>query len=105
METLPQIMSNKIRETYTYTRINTPEEYDIGIEKICVLPAEYFSPKYPNGFKCPTTKNTYAVHHFAASWYPIDKRLFRITRRLFGYRVAHFISSMIKGLKSLIKNR
>ena len=104
METLPQIMSNKIRGSYTYTKINTPEEFDRNIEKLCVLPAEYFSPKYPNGFKCPTTKNTYAVHHFAASWYPIDKKLFRITRRLFGYRVAHFISTTIKGIKSFITN-
>lgn len=103
MITLPQIMSDRIHEKYTYHRISLLSDFDRDTEKICVFPAEYFSPKFPNGFKCPVTTNTYAVHHFAASWYPIDKKLFRITRKFFGYKVAHMISVTIKGMKSIFR--
>lgn len=99
METLPQIMSNRIRESYTYTRISTPKEFDVNVQKLCVLPAEYFSPKHPNSFNCDCTNNTYTIHHFEASWYPIDKKLFRFICKLFGYKVACLISKIIKKIK------
>ncbi|WP_277234697.1 glycosyltransferase [Phocaeicola salanitronis] len=102
MQTLPVIMSEEIRRHYTYTKITNPKEFRMDEKALCVLPAEYFSPKYPNSFKCPVTSRTYAVHHFAASWYSVDKKAFRMVRRLFGYKVAHFFSVLIKKSKAFI---
>lgn len=100
METLPKIMSNIIRESYTYKRIITPSDFNNITGQLCVLPAEYFSPKYPNGFKCPINDNTYTIHHFEASWYTIDKKLFRFTRKILGVKVASTISSLVKWVKN-----
>ena len=105
METLPLIMSKEIRNRYKYLKISSPSAFTLDENVLFVFPAEYFSPKYPNGFKCPITLNTYAVHHFAASWYPIDKKVFRVIRKLFGYKFAHFVSIVVKGIKSLLFKR
>lgn len=99
MITLPRIMSEEIKRNYTLKDIKNINEFDyINSDIISAFSPEFFSPKFPNSFKCATTKETFAVHHFAASWYPIDKKLFRIVRKLFGYRVAHFFSKIIKGI-------
>lgn len=97
MVTLPCIMSDEIKRNYYMRDIANPEEFNNEPSEIYVFPADYFSPKFPNSFKCANTENTYTVHHFAASWYPVDKKLFRLIRKLFGYKVAHFISKLIKG--------
>ena len=99
MQTLPAIMSQEINRHYEYKKVRIPKEFEVDSDKFCVLPAEYFSPKYPNGFKCPITSNTYCVHHFAASWYPVDKKAFRMIRKLFCYKTAHLMSVLIKGRK------
>lgn len=103
MLTLPIIMSEEIRKHYEYTKIKAPIRFQIDDKKLCVLPAEYFSPKYPNGFKCPVTMNTYAIHHFVASWYPIDKKIFRLILKLCGYKVAHGISVIVKRIKAIVR--
>lgn len=104
MQTLPVIMSEEIFKHYEYVKMKNPVEFQVNDKKLCVLSAEYFSPKYPNSFKCPVTINTYAVHHFAASWYPIDKKAFRLIRKLFGYKVAHGISVMVKQVKAIVSH-
>lgn len=102
METLPVIMSKEIRKHYRYTKINSLKEFQGGNEILSIFSAEFFSPKYPNSFRCPITQNTYAVHHFAASWYPVDKKAFRTIRKIFGYKVAHGISVVVKGSKAFV---
>ena len=99
MLTSPCIMSEEIRKKYQYMRITDISEFNMDNKNICVFTPEYFSPKYPNSFKCDCTDRTYTVHHFAASWYPMDKKMFRLTRKLFGFKVAHFISQTIKTIK------
>lgn len=103
METLPTIMSSVIARQYEYQKINRIGDFSCDGHKLCVFPAEYFSPRFPNSFKCPVSPNTVAIHHFAASWYPMDKKMFRMVRSLFGYRVAHFCSVAIKGIRKLMK--
>lgn len=103
METLPQIMSDKIRERYEYVKIASFSDFMCDPKKLCVFPAEFFSPKYPNGFRCPVTQRTYAIHHFAASWYPTDKKIFRMVRRVFGYQVAHTLSALSKSILAALK--
>lgn len=89
-------MSNSINGKYKYVRIKCLSDFQRKENVFCVFPATYFSPKYPNSFKCPISSHTYCIHHFAASWYPMDKKIFRLIRRLFGYKVAHFCSVVIK---------
>lgn len=93
METLPVIMSKEVCKRYEYIRISSKDKFKEEKGSFCVFPAEYFSPKYPNAINnCPITKETYAIHHFAASWYSTEQNVFRIVRMLFGYQVAHFLS-------------
>lgn len=99
LATLPNIMSEKICDQYDYVKVLNIKDFMIDSSKVCVFPAEYFSPKFPNGFQCPITSNTYAVHHFSASWYPVEKKIYRLIRRIFGYRFAHFLSIIIKRIK------
>ena len=103
MITLPCIMSEVIRNKYQYRSIKELSDFKteskIENNNLNVFKPEYFSPKYPNSFRCDCTNKTYAIHHFAASWYPMDKKLFRLTRKLFGFKVAHLISLTIKTIK------
>lgn len=103
MKTLPTIMSSVIAQQYEYQKINRIGDFSYDNHRLCVFPAEFFSPRFPNSFKCPISSNTITIHHFAASWYPMDKKMFRIVRSLFGYRVAHFCSLVIKGIRKLMK--
>lgn len=100
MQTLPIIMHEKIQELYEYTIIKSPSEFHLDEKKINVLPAEYFSPKYPNSFKCTVTAHTYTIHHFSASWYSRNQRIFRLIRKFFGYKIAHNCSLFIKKIRS-----
>lgn len=101
MQTLPAIMSEEIRKHYEYHKISKPDEFQVDSKSLNVLPADFFSPKFPNGFKCPVSSNTYTIHHFEASWYPPSKKVFRLIRKLFGYKTAHFISAIVKGTKNI----
>lgn len=105
METLPSLMSAIIRKDWKYNRIMKPEDFINLPDEFCVFPAEYFSPKFPNGFRCPVTSATYSIHHFAASWYPADKKLFRFVRRLFGYGVAHSLSVAAKSVMGFFSGK
>lgn len=100
MTTLPVIMSDSINRKYKYIRMKYLSDFIKDENVFCVFPATYFSPKYPNSFKCPVSSYTYSIHHFAASWYPMDKKIFRLIRRLFGYNFAHFCSIIVKKMRS-----
>lgn len=101
MQTLPAIMSDEIHRHYKYHKISKPTDFRTDSKLLNVLPADFFSPKFPNGFQCPISPNTYTIHHFEASWYPPSKKVFRLIRKLFGYKTAHFISAIIKGTKKI----
>lgn len=45
-----------------------------------VFPKEYFAPKTLDG-DCRLTANTYAIHHYEASWVPLRWKVFRRVRR------------------------
>lgn len=99
MKTLPIIMSNMINCRYNYIRIKNKSEFIEKGDSFCVFPPLYFSPKYPNSFKYSVTPSTYAVHHFAASWYSREQKIFRLVRKLFGYKIAHCCSVFVKKMK------
>ncbi|MFL0165439.1 glycosyltransferase family 32 protein [Candidatus Clostridium helianthi] len=43
------------------------------VDGMTIYPVEYLCPISQNTFRCRMTKNTYSIHHFAASWLPEEE--------------------------------
>lgn len=66
------------------------------VANLIVYPKEYFCPKsFETGEIC-VTENTYAIHHFAASWRP-KFNLNRLISQIIGKRV----TNLVKKLKNI----
>ncbi|RZJ76585.1 MAG: glycosyl transferase [Flavobacterium sp.] len=66
---------------------------------LMVYPSEFFSPKSWKSLKIAITDNTYAIHHFAASWLSEPKTLLgRISNRLLGKLAADYLSRVYRGI-------
>ena len=52
--------------------------------KLCVLPADYFSPISLQTLRLTITENTVAIHHFAATWKPASHKIKRNIQRALG---------------------
>lgn len=96
MRPLPEIMGEIIAEDYSIIDINKIEEFNPGDGSFNLFPADYFSPKRNDTFKIEATENTYSIHHFNASWFPPQKKVFRVISRLLGYKTAVALSSFLK---------
>lgn len=72
---LPSILKKCIVDNYSMQLINTPSEFIVNPNVVCVLPSDYFSPKNYVTKKIKITKNTYSIHHFAGTWQPIWKKI------------------------------
>mgnify|MGYP002598572470 CR=1 FL=1 len=72
---LPSILKNCIVNNFKVQEINHPSEFNINPEIVCILPADYFSPKNYVTKKIKITKNTYSIHHFAGTWQPLWKKI------------------------------
>lgn len=71
LKPLPEIIENALLNCgYEFYDIKHPSQtIDATTKKlIAVLPNEYFSPMSYKTRKLSVTPNTYAIHHFAASW-------------------------------------
>jgi hypothetical protein len=70
---LPSVVKRTIEENYVLKWVNSPEEISRNEQEVCVLPVDYFSPKYwKTGEMVQKTDRTYTIHHFKMSW--IKKR-------------------------------
>ena len=96
MKTMPDIMDELLSHKLNYKVINSKNEFDDKNGILSVFTAEYFSPKYSNNPNIRTTKNTYTIHHFEATWYPVGKKMFRVITKYFGYKTARFFSILYK---------
>lgn len=47
---------------------NTKQTITDGISQVAVFPTEYFCPKDFESGDCILSENTYAIHHYSASW-------------------------------------
>lgn len=66
---------------------------------IWVYPQEYFCPKDGGSGKMThLTENTYSIHHYTASWYTNKKKVFKIMRRMFGFRFTNFLANIYRGI-------
>lgn len=84
---------------YEFRIISNINDFEHTQNRINIFTPDFFSPKYPNSFKCPITRNTVAIHHFAASWYTPQQQIFRTIRKYFGYNIAHLCSKIYKTAK------
>ncbi len=66
---LPQVCA-KMLKNYTIRDCKTIAEWVDGDDYICRFPADWFSPKSWETLVIDVTKNTYCIHHFAATWHP-----------------------------------
>lgn len=67
---------------------------------VTFYPKDYFCPKDHLTNKINLTKNTYCIHHFAASWLKpsakIKLRIYRFINKIFGDKVSDFIHKIYR---------
>ena len=96
MVTMPEVMDIIAKKFYSYKLINKAEDFSVDKDVMNIFEADFFSPKYSNNPHVPISKNTYCVHHFEASWYPISKKAYRKLSETFGEKFANVLSSIYK---------
>lgn len=63
---------------------------------IYIYPQEYFCPKSFENGKIYLTKNTYTIHHFAASWLSHRQKICLILKRIMGVKNISFLQKLLK---------
>ncbi|MFG5857003.1 MAG: glycosyltransferase family 32 protein [Dysgonomonas mossii] len=75
------------------------------ISGLTIYPSDYFSPKSFETDKINITKNTYTIHHYAASWVPrymqLEKKIWNLLNLKNRYFLARFVAK-IKKIKNKI---
>lgn len=94
MLTCPDVMDNIVKKTMQYNVIESKKDFRVSPDVLNVFDASFFSPKYSNNPYVEVTDDTYSIHHFEASWYPVDKRVYRWIYRVFGTKCASFASKL-----------
>ena len=104
MITLPQVM-NRYIERKRKIVVAGKEEILKNMDKnydshFYLFEKDFFSPKDMGTGSLKSTKNTYAIHHFAMSWIPAAEKfipnLKRALMKLFGVKTIHAIIRLIK---------
>ena len=65
---MPAIFRKCIESNYDLHYIQNQDEFDYSKDVVNVFPVDWFSPKNWDSHRIRCTKNTYSIHHFAASW-------------------------------------
>lgn len=101
--TLPRIMDETINKYFTEKHITNLEEFDYNPNVISIFSSDWFSPKsYKDGKIC-LTDNSYTIHHFASSWHGSKEKLYNLTRKIVGEKIAHNISLSYKSIRRILK--
>lgn len=86
---------NTVLRKYGITNINE-EQF---IEGIHIYPTDYFCPKAGYGTDINITSNTFSIHHYAASWVPLNRkirgRVYYTIKRVAGDNVAESIRRIV----------
>lgn len=73
-----------------------------NIQRICginIYPMDYFCPMDYNTGKLILSKNTRSIHHYAKSWHGTKEKLYETVSKIFGSKVAQFMSRLWKALR------
>lgn len=92
---LPDIMTYHVEN---YKIIISENDFNYNDDNILqVFTKDYFSPKNGVGGKLSyLTSNTYSIHHYNASWYPMRKRLYAFILRSTNPWLANKLSIIYK---------
>ena len=96
LRTLPDIATDVANSEYTMIEVSSPAQISANSDELCILPADYFSPKRNDNFKVEQTSNTYTIHHFTATWFPPKAKFFRFVSKYLGFRFAVAMSNLFK---------
>ena len=72
---------------------------DIQVCKgVHIYPIDYFCPlNYYTG-EINITENTYSIHHYMASWISREQKMFRFVKKIFGKKIADYLSKTLKNM-------
>lgn len=87
-------LNTEILKKYGYRYSNKIE--NIPEINAAIYPPEYFDPIAPGDTENLLTKNTYSIHHYAASWTPYKNRVKRKIFNLIGQKNVNEIKKWIR---------
>lgn len=96
---IPNVMKQNIETISILKKIS---DFQSESSVVQVFPSMYFSPK-----NCDTseldqlTKETFSIHHFRGSWFPLNMRINRFVWKHLSNSQARFIQNCYQKLKSL----
>lgn len=90
--TMPQRFSECFREMYSVAQI---DDTTYELQDIIVYPQRYFQPIDFKTEELVLTKDTYAIHHYAASWYSPSKRFAKKCEKLLPRFLRRWIRKII----------
>lgn len=96
MTVCPDVLDGIVQKHMSRNVISSKSEFQNDPAIFNVFEPTVFSPKESGNPKIVTTENTYSIHHFEASWYPVSKKMYRWSRRVFGAKFTGFLSRIYK---------
>ena len=87
--------------------LNKLSEYQFKSDSIQVFTSHFFSPKNCDTSKLDKlTKQTFSIHHFRGSWFPLNMRLNRFVWKHLSHKQARFVQNCYqKTSRCLVKRR
>lgn len=96
---IPHVMKQNIEAISLLTKIS---DYQLGCSSTQVFECKFFSPKNCDTSKFDQiTKDTFSIHHFRGSWFPLNMRINRFVWKHLSNRQARFIQNCYQTIKSL----
>lgn len=96
---IPSIMKQNIGNI---SIINNILDYQSNCPSVQVFTAMFFSPKNCDTSKFDQlTKETFSIHHFRGSWFPLNMKINRFVWKHLSNRQARFIQNIYQKIKSL----
>jgi len=97
---IPKVMKQTLEN---FILIDDTREFKSANTVMQVFPACYFSPKNCDTSKFDKlTEDTYSIHHFRGSWFPIKMRINRFVWKHLGNKQAHFVQNSYWRLKKIL---
>ena len=88
---IPDVMKQNIEKIAI---LNNLSEYQFGSNSIQVLASHFFSPKNCDTSKLDKlTNQTFSIHHFRGSWFPLNMRLNRFVWKHLSHKQARFVQT------------
>ena len=100
---IPQVMKQNIESISILSNLS---DYKADSPSLQVLPAQFFSPKNCDSLEIDKlTDDTFSIHHFRNSWFPLKVRINRFVWRHLSNSQARFIQNLYIKIKSLISKK